>query len=226
MDRLPALSRRQVRELDRIAIEELGIPGVVLMENAGRGAAEAILALMRERALAGSVAIVCGRGNNGGDGYVVARHLHAAGLELELLSACPGAALAGDALTMRTIAVRMRLALRDCDAADAAPRLARSALIVDGLLGTGFEGELRADALAWVRAQNAAPGVRVALDLPSGLDCDLGRPAPEAVRAELTVTFAAPKIGFARPEAAPFLGRVVVAGIGAPPELALRVQRT
>ncbi|MCC6408173.1 MAG: NAD(P)H-hydrate epimerase [Planctomycetes bacterium] len=226
-----ALTRDEVRELDRIAIEELGIPGVVLMENAGRGAAEALLAafqLAHGRAPR-VVSIVCGRGNNGGDGYVVARHLRARGVEVRVASLCPGDALPGDALsgdarTMRTICERSGFAIATLARPDPRWLDAVGDVWVDGILGTGFRGELRDDALAWVRALDAcrAP-LRVALDLPSGLDADLGVARPIAPHVDLTTTFAAPKVGFATAEARAHLGRVEVISIGTPPELVERV---
>jgi NAD(P)H-hydrate epimerase len=225
---IQALTRAQVRELDRLAIEELGIPSIVLMENAGRGAAQELLAFAaRERSIAASRAlIVCGRGNNGGDGYVVARHLHCAGCAVAIASAAARASSTGDALVMRSIVERMQIPIHERIAPSRLAELGEFDVVVDALLGTGFRGELEGELLEWVRAINAlAKPFKVALDLPSGLDCDEGRACPEAVRADLTATFAAPKIGFERAEARRWLGRVVVCSIGAPPELAARVAR-
>ncbi len=218
----------QLRELDRRAIDELGIPGAVLMENAGRGAAEQLLSFVREcRSIAAPrTLIVCGGGNNGGDGYVVARHLHAAGVRVELASSVVGTALRGDARIMRLVVERMRLPLRDLASASELGDLERFDVVVDALLGTGFEGELAGPLLEWVRAINAATKpIVVALDLPSGLDCDRGIASPEAVRAHLTTTFAAPKTGFANASARAHLGRVVLCSIGVPPELVADVAR-
>ncbi|MBI5433799.1 MAG: NAD(P)H-hydrate epimerase [Planctomycetes bacterium] len=223
---IPALTRDEVRELDRIAIDELGIPGVVLMENAGRGAAEALLAAFHAAhgRAPRMVSIVCGRGNNGGDGYVVARHLRARGIGVRLASLCPGDALSGDARTMRTICERLGLGIATLVRPEATWLDAVGDAWVDGILGTGFEGELRDDALAWVRALDACPApLRVALDLPTGLDADLGVVRPEAPHVDLTTTFAAPKVGFATAEARAHLGRVEVISIGTPPELVDRV---
>ncbi|MCK6448543.1 MAG: NAD(P)H-hydrate epimerase [Planctomycetes bacterium] len=224
---VPALTREEVRELDRLAIEELGLPGVVLMENAGRGAAEALLAEFHARhgRAPQTVSIVCGRGNNGGDGYVVARHLHARGVRVRLASIVPGELLVGDARTMRVVVERIGLAIETLSAPD--PRwLAQCGDVwVDGLLGTGFRGELEGSLLAWVRALAATPAaLRVALDLPSGLDADSGSARPCAPHVDLTTTFAAEKVGFATASAREFLGRVVVIPIGTPPELVARVR--
>lgn len=223
MDVAP-LTREEVRELDRLAIEELGLPGIVLMENAGRGAAEALLDEFRARhgRKPATVSIVCGRGNNGGDGYVVARHLHAHGVRVRLASVANDSGV-GDARTMRAVVERMGLALETHYEPDASWLAEIGDVWVDALLGTGFRGELEGALLAWVRALDATPAtLRVALDLPSGLDADLGVARPIATHVDLTTTFAAEKVGFAK--AREFLGRVVVIPIGTPPELALRVR--
>lgn len=225
---VPALTRAELVELDRCAIEELAIPGVVLMENAGRGAAEALLARFEalHGRLPGTVSIVCGRGNNGGDGYVVARHLHARGVRVRLASLCAGDRLSGDARTMRVICERSGLPIATLASPDPGWLGEVGDAWVDAILGTGFQGELRDEALAWVRALDARPAaLRVALDLPSGLDADCGVACPIALHVDLTATFAAPKVGFSAPSAAAHLGWIEVLGIGTPPELVERVRR-
>jgi NAD(P)H-hydrate epimerase len=220
------LSRAEVREFDRRAIEKLGLPGAVLMENAGAGAARHVLELLRSRvepARSARVAIACGAGNNGGDGYVVARHLAIAGCEVELFSTCAANALRGDAALQRGIVERMGLAVRSLATAgelDAFSKtLARCDASVDALLGTGSVGPPRADLAAVIERLDAARGVPcIALDLPSGLDCDSGEAPGVCVHAALTVTFVAHKRGFANPRAAACLGRVEVVGIGVPLE--------
>ena len=242
---VPALSRAQLRELDRIAVEELSIPSCILMENAGRGAADLVRALFDDArsggpsrarasgAQARRVAIFCGPGNNGGDGGVVARHLANAGLRVDVYCTEPAGSLHGDAALERRIVERMGLPVHDVSSAPALAA-ARDALesadvLVDGLLGTGFHGEVRPkiarviDAIAGLRARGGA--TVVALDLPSGLDCDRGEPASPTVVADLTATFAAPKTGFDRPAARAVLGRVEIVSIGTPPALVERVRR-
>jgi len=213
------LSRAEVREFDRRAIQEFGIPGAVLMENAGAGAARHVLALLGARPA--RVAIACGSGNNGGDGYVVARHLAIAGCEVELFSTCAASALRGDAALQRGIVERMGLAVRalgtESELETFAHTLATCDASIDALLGTGAVGPPRADVAAVIERLNAARKAPcIALDLPSGLDCDTGEVPGSAVRAALTVTFVALKLGFRNPRAATYLGRVEVVGIGAP----------
>lgn len=235
MNALPTpapLSRAAVREVDRRAIHELGIPGVVLMENAARGAAEESRGFLRHQS--GTVRILCGPGNNGGDGYAMARWFTIYGAHVELISFCEPQKTRGDAAVMREIAARLGIAdhvCRDAAALDRfAPRLAESPLIVDALLGTGSQGEVRAPLDHAIRAVNAArasghPRV-VAVDVPSGLDADTGVPAEATVRADLTVTFVAPKLGFEVEGARLYTGEVRVVGIGVPPSLIESVRAT
>jgi len=220
-----ALSVAALREIDRRAAEEFGLPGLVLMENAGAGAARALLAACRAWRLEGAaVAVVCGSGNNGGDGAVLARHLANAGLAVELAYAAePAARWSGDARVQRGVVERMGL-VREVEDSPAARRefLARARVAVDALCGTGTLGAPRAHAAAWIVALNAArrAGARlVALDLPSGLEADSGEARDPTIEADRTLTFAAPKLGFARPEAARWTGTFEVLDIGVPAAL-------
>jgi NAD(P)H-hydrate epimerase len=214
-----ALTRAQVRDLDRRAIEEFGIPGVVLMENAGRGAADVLLRL----GVRGPVAVCCGKGNNGGDGFVIARHLAAHGIAVQVLLFCAPEDLKGDAAINHHIVTRMGLPLDvyagttiGLEAVE--KRLAGAEWVVDALFGTGLSGPVRAPLDGVIAAVNRAPGKVLAVDIPSGLDCDTGEPLGPTVRAHHTVTFAALKVGFANPAARAWLGEVHVADIGIAPE--------
>jgi len=227
-----ALSRDQSRRVDRLASEQLQIPGIVLMENAGINATSALLNQLdthRELSPAQArVAVVCGGGNNGGDGYVIARHLHNWGASVELFSAVDPDKLTGDAATNHAICVAMGLPptlVADKRAAtDAARRWGDCDALVDALLGTGFQGRVREPMDAVIDAINAAEGpVKLAVDCPSGLDADTGQPSNATVRADLTVTFVARKRGFDADGAEAYTGRVAVAEIGTPPELVERV---
>ena len=222
------LTRHELRELDRLAIEEYGVPGVVLMENAGANAAR----LLEAQGITGPVAIACGRGNNGGDGFVIARHLEAAGHRVRVLLAAAPEAYVGDAAMNLRIAERSGLSiicLAEADEAAWRRELAGAAWIVDALLGTGAVGPPRgaiAIAITAINDLRAAAGeapVRVlAVDLPSGLDADTGEAAGGCVRADLTATFVAEKAGFANPAAAALTGTVHVLAIGAPAALLRR----
>ena len=223
------LTRQQVRRVDAIAINELRIPGVVLMENAGRGAAEIIRDLVKRKG-ARRVVIFCGRGNNGGDGFVIARHLLNDGLTVAVYLTVPDSDLRGDAEINHRILRNMGVGVGLIDTVErmraAACGLAEEDIVVDALLGTGFQGEIRQPLADLIAAVNdAAKAAVVAVDTPSGLDCDTGRPGGAAVRADLTVTFVAEKIGFSQPGALEWTGEVKVVGIGTPPSLIERVIR-
>lgn len=222
------LTRAEVREVDRLAIEEYGLPGIVLMENAGGNAAR----LLHGLGIAGPVAIACGRGNNGGDGFVIARHLQLLGHEARLLLACPLTDYRGDAAVNAGVARQAGLSILDLSTAspgDWAAALRGAVWIVDALLGTGATGAPRGavataiTAINETRAAGEGGGVRVfAVDLPSGLDCDTGAREGTCVRADVTATFVAPKPGFDALTASDVTGPVHVLDIGAPAALLAR----
>ena len=226
------LTREQVRQVDRLAIDQLGIPGIVLMENASRGAAEVALAhLQTHRQITAdkaSAVILCGGGNNGGDGYAIARHLHNRGVKVTLYALKAPAELDGDAAINCTICQRMGLPihiLTDAKAvAEAAKAWNQADLLIDAILGTGFHGEVREPAaIAITHANQLSQPVIIAVDVPSGLDCQTGTPSNATIAADVTVTFVAVKTGFAQAAARAVLGQVVVADIGVPPELIAEV---
>jgi len=223
------LTRQQIRRLDDIAINELRIPGVVLMENAGRGAADVVRDLIARKNARRAV-IFCGRGNNGGDGFVIARHLLNAGLMVEVCLIVPESALRGDAETNHRILRNMGFGMTPLDTPqrmrEAATGLTTGDVVVDALLGTGFQGEVRQPVADLIAAINEAPkAATVAIDIPSGLDCDTGRPGGVAIRADVTVTFAAEKTGLSQMGALEWTGEVQVVDIGTPPSLIERVLR-
>lgn len=221
------LSRRAVREVDRLAVERFGIPSIVLMENAAIGLAaraEALLAgLGSDRAV-----ILAGPGNNGGDGFALARHLHIAGCGVLVLTAGDPDRAAGDAATNLHIIRRMGLPIGSLDRSAGAEALEHAAhapvLLVDALLGTGLRDAARGvigDVILQINRLRQ-PGVAVlAVDVPSGLDCDTGAPAGggPAIEADETVSFVALKRGFLRLGSQRWTGEVTIAGIGVPQEL-------
>jgi len=216
-------TRADAREFDRRMIEELGIPGVVLMENAGRSSAEWILG-NRERLGLGEgarVGILCGKGNNGGDGYVVARHLSLAGVEVVIGETAEAGGLSDDAGVFRGVCDRMGLSLVDVRGGiDLQTALGPVDLWVDGLLGTGFrpplEGSLLEILIAVGKSRDASGAPVVALDCPSGIDVDSGALSQGGLRADVTLTFVVAKVGFLAPEAVLALGEIVLIPIGAP----------
>ncbi|HVS76881.1 MAG TPA: NAD(P)H-hydrate dehydratase [Steroidobacteraceae bacterium] len=194
-------STAQVRALDAYAIETLGIPGYTLMKRAG----EAALRYLRTRfPVAHRIVIVCGPGNNGGDGYVLARFAQAAGLTVSTLAATPPDLLRGDA----------RQACDDLRASGAKvqpyaqERLADGEVIVDALLGTGLRGPAREEIAHVIRDINSAGRPVLAVDVPSGLDSDTGVPLGDTVRADCTVTFVGLKTGLFIGDGPEFSGTV------------------
>ena len=220
--RAGVMTRDELREVDRRAIEEFGLPGLVLMENAGRNAA----ALLLNLGIQGPVAICCGKGNNAGDGFVIARHLENAGVEVRVLLATPASAIGGDAAVELNVLRRAGTPVVDAppDIAAVWPdELARADWIVDALLGTGFQGTVRAPFLSAIAAINAAHRKVLAIDLPSGLDCDTGEGLRNCVRATHTATFVARKPCFDAPGATDITGPVHVLDIGVPRALLLEL---
>jgi NAD(P)H-hydrate epimerase len=221
------LTREQVRQVDALAMEALHIPGIVLMENAGANATRCILDRIK---LAGAsrALIFCGTGNNGGDGFVIARHLANEGMNVRLFLCGDRQKLSPDAAVNHRIASAMNLpiqAIRDQAEVSAALReIAPQDAVIDALLGTGFSGTVREPMAALIDGINHADAaLRVAVDVPSGLDCNTGNPSNATFRADFTVTFVARKTGFAMAQAKSCLGETVVCGIGSPPALIERV---
>jgi NAD(P)H-hydrate epimerase len=213
------LTRQQARELDLRAMNDYGVPGIVLMENAGRGMAE----LLQTLGIAGPVAVVCGKGNNGGDGLVIARHLDNVGVAVHVLLLANPEELAGDAAINYRIVQQSGLPMTrvSLDPFDetAFADLLRVDWVVDALFGVGLQGNVRSPFDRVIAAINASPAQVLAVDIPSGLDADTGQPLGCAVRAHHTATVVAHKIGFARPEASEFLGRIHCISMGAPRRL-------
>jgi len=208
------LSRAQVREIDRRSIEQFHIPGIVLMENAARAVVKVALDMLQGVGNP-SALIVGGGGNNGGDGLAVARHLHNRGARVELLLAVDPERYTGDARINWDIVHSMAIA---CSRIEPVSTGNKPDLIIDALFGTGLSSPPRESwQIDWMNRHNVPI---LAIDVPSGMDCDTGEPLGGAcVRATRTVTFVAEKIGFANPLARQYLGEVTVGDIGCPREL-------
>jgi NAD(P)H-hydrate epimerase len=216
----PVFTADQMRRVDARAIAERGIAGGTLMERAGRGAAAALLAALPERGLRPRglrVSIVCGKGGNGGDGFVVARHLERAGARPDVYLAAPPEDLAGDTAAKYREMRRAGIGCRVVEHPDAIARaLARSDVVVDALLGTGARGAPSTLVAGLIEAINSSGRPVVALDVPSGLPADGEGPAGPVVRAWLTTTFAGLKVGLVSGAGVELAGRVVVIEIGVP----------
>ena len=212
----PSLTRAQSRAVDEFAMHNYGIGGLVLMENAGRG----VVDFLERSAISGPVVVCCGKGNNAGDGFVVTRHLNLRGHNVRtLLFADPGQ-LTGDAKVNYEILCNCGLdvdVLGEESSMEEWDRMTAAAdWIVDALLGTGAQGAPRPPVDTAIRFVNAHRARKLAVDVPSGLDCDTGRADCDAVRADHTCTFVAPKAGFSVAGAEAYTGRVHVLDIGVP----------
>ncbi|PLX74509.1 MAG: bifunctional ADP-dependent NAD(P)H-hydrate dehydratase/NAD(P)H-hydrate epimerase [Desulfuromonas sp.] len=220
------LTAKQMRELDRTAIEEWGVPGLVLMENAGKATVDQIVENFAPF-FPGPVTIFAGKGNNGGDGYVIARHLMNRGWEVALLVLAEPGQVGGDAGTNLDILVKSGADIEyaaDIDAFDEQlDAYLETGLIVDALFGTGLSSEVEgiyAKAVDWINASSAPV---VAVDIPSGIDATTGQVLGCAVLADLTVTFASAKVGQVVYPAVEFVGDLIVADIGIPKQLSDRL---
>ena len=253
MQDLPPLSVDQLRRVDQGAARDLGLPTLVLMENAAVNAAAVLLDLLAEAVELDRdqfrVAIVCGPGNNGGDGFALARHLSSFDVDTIVYTTRPIDTLTGDAAVMAGVWQRLGGLIEplatDADRGLAAEVWPACHVLVDAVMGTGASGRLREPEASAVRLINTIkpPAVDVpapathegvylpptlqpqvlSLDLPSGLDADTGEAAEPTVVADVTVTFAASKQGFAAAQRAGGLGRVVLAGIGLPDPVVARL---
>ncbi len=221
--RTPALTRDESRQVDRRASEVYGISGLVLMENAGRGVVDRLETL----GIRGTVVICCGRGNNGGDGFVIARHLEIRGYPARVLLWADPEDLAGDAAVNFKILQKSGAPIHVFGQGSVPEtlekHLAGAGWIVDALLGTGARGEPRPPIDQAIDRLNASGVPILAVDVPSGLDCESGEPASHTIRAAHTCTFVALKTGFAAEAAQRWLGEVHVLDIGAPWRIAEEV---
>lgn len=201
------LSVAEARAIDVDAAQRLGLPTLVLMENAARSVAEVA------RTLGERFVVFAGSGNNGGDGLAAARHLGWQRCAIHLLGE-PDPAKSPDAALQARV-LRAAGAKLVVGGLPAAAELA-GAVCIDALFGTGLDRELTGDARAWVEAADRAPGPKLAVDIPSGLHGDTGAVLGAAVRAGVTVTFVAKKRGMTTPIGIAHCGRIVVAGLGQP----------
>ena len=221
------LTGDQMRRIDRRAIDQLGIPGLQLMEAAGQGITDALLVDFPSAGAVG-VLILCGKGNNGGDGLVVARHLARRGVVPQVLLMARGEELTGDAAVNLERAREAGIDVREIpdEAAwkTAAPALPGPRVIVDALLGTGVRGGARGVVATVIDAMNASGATICSVDLPSGIDADSTTVSGTAVRANRTYTLCRPKLALMLGPASRNAGAVQVIPIGIPDE-ALEAER-
>lgn len=214
------LSTAQMKAMDAACIGQLGLPGVVLMENAGRGVAEVIA---RERPMLSGldVRIVCGAGQNGGDGFVIARHLMTGGAKVQVYLALPESKITGDAAVFAKVLRHLApQAIHDLSmVTEVQPwkeRLVGADVLVDAIFGTGLRSEVVGAPAAAILAMNAVDALRVAVDIPSGLDADTAKPHGQCFQAHITATMACRKLGLVLDADAP-VGRIEVIDLGVDP---------
>ena len=215
-------SRAQVQYVDRFAMERLGIPGSVLMENAGRNCVD----LLVKQEVEGAVLVLCGPGNNGGDGWVIARHLQIRGIKVKVGLVCDPGKYRGDAAIHWQIARALEIPTvqcpPDCTVEQVSQLISdhfqgeRLPWVVDAMLGTGAKGPPRQHMLPVIEAVNRSEWRCLAVDLPSGLDADQGVISTPLVRADITATFVAMKPGLLAEDAARWVGKTCVLDIGIP----------
>lgn len=213
----PLPTPQEMNVWDQQTIHSFGLSGQILMENASRAAHSALRAETGGRKFE-SALLFAGPGNNGGDAFALARHLANDGLNVHIMHSRPVGEYTGDAAYHLKLAQAMDI---PCSLLCAQEDFPRADLIVDGLLGTGIQGELRPDMRGWIETINKMKhhAFILALDIPSGLSGLSGEPMPVAVKADLTVTFEAAKLGLALPSATPFVGKLVVTEIGIPEQI-------
>lgn len=207
------LTRAAARALDETAQRRYGLPGIVLMENAARGLADLVASMTRPEG--GTIGIVCGSGNNGGDGYAMARHLANRGFAVELTAVRPSRP-GSDAFVNAETCRRMGIPFRAW-----ADRARNTALLVDAIFGTGLDRPPAGPELEAIQAMNASGLPIVAVDLPSGVDNDAGEPLGESVRATATGVTVAPRPAMRLAPASGRFGRVTIIDIGSPAQLLL-----
>lgn len=207
---LKACTAEQMRAIDRRAVSEYGMPSILLMENAGRAVAERALAHLNGGS-GSSVQVLCGKGNNGGDGFVAARHLHNRGVRVSCFLAGDPEEVRGDARTNLELAERLGISIRQEVLAPF-----EADLLVDALLGTGFQGEPRGPVAALIERANTSGRPVLAVDVPSGLDSDTGQGSGPVIRATETVTFGLPKLGLLSYPGRELAGEITVAHISLP----------
>ena len=221
-----SLTREEMRELDRKAIEEYKIPGIVLMENAGRNVAEEILKMLDDPQQA-KVAILCGKGNNGGDGFVEARHLHNHSIHVDvfLIARVSDILKDGDAGINLQILLNMKIPVKEIFDIPGVNSILKELhnynILVDALFGTGLSGDVREPFKTLINGVDNLNKPTISVDIPSGLDCNTGKILGAAIKATKTVTFAAAKKGFYLGEGTSYTGNVTVTDISIPKDLIL-----
>ena len=215
-----AVTAQKMRQIDKTAIEQYGIRGIVLMENAGKAVSEVIMAVSEN--IPGTIAIFCGRGNNGGDGFVTARHLLNKGKKVDIYLLGEVDRVKEDAKINLNILLKMRQPIHRIADIKSFKKLRRkfnASIIVDAIYGTGFTGHSPEIASHLMNFLNSLKIPIISVDVPSGLDATTGKSGGPCLKAATTVTFGIAKTGFLKNDGPLFAGKIVVADIGLPGRL-------
>lgn len=220
------LRREKFRLLDSLATSEYKIPGIILMENAGSKAAEIIYKDLKKPAQ-DKVVILCGKGNNGGDGFVIARHLSNLGVSIVVFLFADRQQIMGEAKTNLEILYKMKVSVEEVlNIEKVAESLRNCQCVVDAMLGTGVDGDIKDSFQQVIRVINELKDKSIyAIDTPTGLDCNTGAILGACVKAHKTITFVAPKTGFILEKGPEYCGEIIVVDISIPSELVNSVQQ-
>lgn len=219
-----ALTVKQIRDLDKIAIEKYGVPSLVLMENAGRSIADEVIK-QAKRIKRPRICIICGLGNNAGDGFVTARHLINAGAEVKIFLIGKGARLKADAAVNYRILKKLNYPIIEVGARHAVSLqdIARADIIIDAIFGVGLNRPILEPFRGIIEAVNRKAKKIIAVDTPSGLDGTTGKIYGTCIRADTTVTFSFIKKGFLKAQGPKHVGKIMVVDIGIPVALKKKV---
>lgn len=229
------LTVKEINKIDRLASEKYGIPSIILMENAGRAVAEETIKTLKRKKYAPpakanwrragktqKVAIFCGSGKNGGDGFVSARYLFNHGYKIKVYLLKNPTLISGDPLTNFTILKKMGVKTKIVSVntlSNLSNELRSADCIIDAIFGTGLKGKIEGISAEVIKLVNQTKKPIISVDIPSGLDADNGFSLGECAKAKVTVTMGYLKKGFLNPQAKKFIGKLVVANIGYPKQL-------
>jgi NAD(P)H-hydrate epimerase len=206
---MKVVSVEEMKELDRRTIEGFGVPSIILMENAGKKVSEVALSMLA-RAEKNNIAVFCGTGNNGGDGFVASRHLVRQGRAVNVYIIGERSRIKNDALLNLEILEKMGLKIREISS----PVKINADLIIDAIFGIGLKGLVKEPACSIIKDLNKNKAPIISIDVPSGLNADTGGVLGEAIKAKKTVTMQFPKKGFYVTEGPGYVGEIITADIG------------
>lgn len=235
------LTVKEINEIDCLASKKYGLPPLILMENAGRSVAEQTIKTLKRKTSAPpakanwrragktqKIAIFCGGGKNGGDGFVAARYLFNYGYKIKVYLLKKPTEISGDPLTNFSILKKMGIKTKIVSVnllSNLSKELHSADCIIDAVFGTGLKGKIEGLPTQLIKLINQTKKPIISIDVPSGLDADTGLPLGNCIKAKITVTMGYPKKGFLNPETKKFLGKLVIADIGYPRKIIFDLQK-